>query len=131
MKKNSANKKKNVAPTIFAAAVTVLILLIGFFGLCIPLNPKSQALWLLVIIVSAAFCVLRRLALGHSDFGYIVFKKDVGPKGRKKQVKKLSFNAKPYMVPIALLALFILIQIFGSTFFNAQKYAAILWDCLA
>lgn len=126
MKKNSANKKKNVAPTIFAAAVTVLILLIGFFGLCIPLNPKSQDLWLLVIIVSAAFCVLRRLALGHSDFGYIVFKKDVGPKGRKKQVKKLSFNAKPYIVPIALLALFILIQIFGSTFFNAQKYAAIL-----
>lgn len=125
MKKKNVNKK-NIAPTIFAAVVAVLILLIGFFGLCIPLNPKSQTLWLLVIVSSAAFCALRRLALGHSDIGYIVFKKDIGPKGRKKQVKKLSFNAKPYIVPLALLALFILIQFFGSTFFNAQKYAAVL-----
>lgn len=113
---------------IFAAVLAGIVLFVGFCGFCVPLNIKSSSLWLLIILAVAVFTVSRRLLLGFNDFRLEKF--DVKPqkdnKNRKKTYKKATFPLKHYILPIILLAVFLIIEITGSEAFNATKYASIL-----
>ncbi|MCF0136892.1 MAG: hypothetical protein HUJ66_00845 [Oscillospiraceae bacterium] len=64
---------------------------------------------------------------GIRDFS--VYKSITRKDGKQKVTKssvKFSHNFKPYILPIGIFCLFILISIFGSIPFNATRYASIL-----
>ncbi len=119
---------KKIKPrAIIVGAVSALaILFIGFFGLCVPLNVKSGGMWALLIFTSFAAVLAGRASCGIKDFGFVTYSKSTGSKGRSKKVSKFNFNFKPYIIPTVFLCVIILIAVFGSTLFNAEKYSEIL-----
>ncbi len=119
---------KKIKPrAIIVGAISALaILFIGFFGLCIPLNVKSGGMWALLIFTSFAAVLAGRASCGIKDFGFVTYSKSTGSKGRSKKVSKFNFNVKPYIIPTVFLCVIVLIAVFGSTLFNAEKYSEIL-----
>lgn len=119
---------KKIKPrAIIVGAISVLaILFIGFFGLCVPLNVKSGRMWALLIFTSFAAVLAGRALCGIKDFGFVTYTKSTGSKGRNKKVTKFNFNFKPYIIPAVFLCIIVLIIVFGSTLFNAEKYSEIL-----
>lgn len=119
-------KKIKPRAIVVGAISALIILFIGFFGFCIPLNVKSGGMWALFIFTAFAAVLLGRLLYGIKDFGYVTYTKSTGSKGRNKKVNKFNMNFKPYIVSLASLCIIILIAIGGSTLFNAEKYSKIL-----
>ena len=119
---------KKIKPrAIIVGAISALaILFIGFFGLCVPLNVKSGGMWALLIFTSFAAVLAGRASCGIKDFGFVTYSKSTGSKGRNKKVTKFNFNFKPYIIPTVFLCVIVLIAVFGSTLFNAEKYSEIL-----
>ncbi len=119
---------KKIKPrAIIVGAISVpTILFIGFFGLCVPLNVKSGRMWALLIFTSFAAVLAGRALCGIKDFGFVTYTKSTGSKGRNKKVTKFNFNFKPYIIPAVFLCIIVLITVFGSTLFNAEKYSEIL-----
>lgn len=104
----------------------LIILLIGFLGLTIPINIHSAGFWILIAISVFLATLIGRLTLGIKDFGTVKVSKRTGSKGRKKTHTEFRFSLKPYIAPIAIIALILVFSIFGSQLFNATNYAKIL-----
>jgi len=118
--------KKKVSSIIFGTLSAILALFIGFFVLCFPINIKDERFWILAIIASFLFIFVTRITSGHKDFGKVIVSKRAGSKGRTKKAVKYNFTIKPYLIPLCILLLMIVIEIIGSPLFNATKYSSIL-----
>lgn len=119
-------KKKKITATVIGLLAALLLLLFGFFVLCMPINLHDEGIWLLAAAASFIFVLIRRLILGLKDFGRVTVVKKTGSKGRVKKSTEFRFSLKPYIVPIAFVCLLLIAEAIGSTFFNAEKYASIL-----
>ncbi len=117
---------KKIVPYIVGAICALLILFIGFWGLCIPINLHSYALWILFSLALLVTIFVTRLTMGKKDFGWETISKKNGSKGRTKKFTKFNFRIKYYIAPLALLLITALIGIVGSTVFNATSYSEIL-----
>lgn len=122
-KNNNKREKMELHPIANGLALLVTLggLALSFYLLSIPFNLKSKLLWISVIFWITVFFVLRRLFLGFSDLAFVTVKK-----GKNNIKRKLRFRPLPYVIPIALIAVYAVISISGSTMFNAEKYASIL-----
>lgn len=118
-------KRIRIWPLVAAALSCSVVLLIGTFGLCIPLNFRSNFFWWLLIAAFAVFLVVRRIALGFRDFGRQIITKRT-KKGKRYEYRKFNVNFKPYLVLVGVICLYFLLSVFGSSVFNASKYSSIL-----
>ncbi len=119
-------KKINVIPYVVGAVVAIAFLGISFYLFCPAINIKNIGLWLLIDVAIFLFVLTERLAKGYKDFGKVTVSTKKGSKGRVKKQTKFNFSIKPYIVPIIFTVLIVLINIFGSTLFNAVTYSEIL-----
>lgn len=119
-------KKIKLSGIITGIITAIIVLFIGLFVMCIPINIKSEGMWVLIIITLALSTFFARIVSGIKDFGNVVTTKRTGSKGRTKKMSKFTFNVKPYIAPIVVLVLLIGISIAGSPLFNATSYSQIL-----
>lgn len=112
--------------SVIGAFVGIVILAIGLLGLCISVNLQDAAFWVLIAVALFLSVFVGRMANGIKDFGLITVSKRTGSKGRKKNYSKFNFELKPYIAPIVIICLVLILHIFGSPLFNSAKYAAIL-----
>ena len=111
---------------ILGIFVGLFTLIFGFLGLCITINIHSTAFWILIAFALLFSTFIGRLAYGLKDFGWVNVSKRSGSKGRKKNYSKFNFSVKPYIIPLTIIVLIIVIQFFSSPIFNSGKYASIL-----
>lgn len=119
-------KKVQLFPYVIGAIAALLC-----FGLCLYLffpafNIHNLELWIIINISLFIFVIVERCAKGCKDFGFFKVKEETGSKGKKKKVTTLKFNYKPYIAPLALTAIIIILSVIGSTMFNATAYSEIL-----
>lgn len=119
-------KKIKLFPYITGAIVALLCFGLCLYLFCPALNVHNIGLWIIVDISILIFVIVERLSKGRKDIGWVTEKKKTGTKGKKKNVTGLRFNFKPYIVPLALTALIIILSVIGSTIFNATAYSEIL-----
>ena len=123
-------KNSKVLPIVFGGIAAVLVLFIGFFGLTIAINIKSQALWRLIILAILSFFLVFRIAGGHRDFVRKASKRRKKPQGFLSKADdffdRVSINFKPYMAVVILIALLVVVKVSGSKALNAKKYASVL-----
>lgn len=119
------NKNKVIAVIIgiFTAAI---VLLIGLLGFCASINIHDEGFWLLIAVTLFASIFISRLAYGIKDFGKTTVSVRTGSKGRTKKTSSFNFNFKPYLIPLAVLLLLVVISFIGSPIFNAKSYSSIL-----
>lgn len=117
------NKIWSIAVGIITAGV---ILFVGLFGLCISINIHDEMFWILIAVTTFVSVLLARLTLGIKDFGKVTVTKRTGSKGRHKEYSKFQLSFKPYIVPIAIIGVMILVAVTGSELFNSTRYAQIL-----
>lgn len=118
-------KRIRIWPLVAGALSCSVVLLIGTFGLCIPLNLRSKFFWWLLIAAFAVFLVVRRIALGFRDFGRQTVTKRT-KKGKRYKYRRFNVNFKPYLVLVGVICLYFLLSVSGSSVFNASKYSSIL-----
>ncbi len=119
-------KKFKPVPYIIGAVVAIIVFSLGFYIFCPSINVKNPGLWFLVNVTVFAFVFVVRAAKGCTDFGYTTVSVRTGSKGRSKKKAKFNFNIKPYIAPLAMLAVICAITLLSSAFFNAVKYSDIL-----
>lgn len=119
-------KTNKTVPIVIGISTALILLFIGFFICNIPINVHSELFWILIIIAVFACIIISRLLMGKKDFGFVETSRRTGSKGRNKKFTKFNFNVKPYLVPIILTLILLIVGISGSTLFNATKYASIL-----
>lgn len=117
------NKIWSIAVGIITAGV---ILFVGLFGLCISINIHDEMFWILIAVTTFVSVLLARLTLGIKDFGKVTVTKRTGSKGRHKEYSKFQLSLKPYIIPIAIIGVMILVAVTGSELFNSTRYAQIL-----
>lgn len=117
------NKIWSIAVGIITAGV---ILFVGLFGLCISINIHDEMFWILIAVTAFISVLLARLTLGIKDFGKVTVTKRTGSKGRHKEYSKFQLSFKPYIIPIAIIGVMILVAVTGSELFNSTRYAQIL-----
>lgn len=117
------NKIWSIAVGIITAGV---ILFVGLFGLCISINIHDEMFWILIAVTAFVSVLLARLTLGIKDFGKVTVTKRTGSKGRHKEYSKFQLSFKPYIIPIAIIGVMILVAVTGSELFNSTRYAQIL-----
>lgn len=117
------NKIWSIAVGIITAGV---ILFVGLFGLCISINIHDEMFWILIAVTTFVSVLFARLTLGIKDFGKVTVTKRTGSKGRHKEYSKFQLSFKPYIVPIAIIGVMILVAVTGSELFNSTRYAQIL-----
>lgn len=117
------NKIWSIAVGIITAGV---ILFVGLFGLCISINIHDEMFWILIAVTTFVSVLLARLTLGIKDFGKVTVTKRTGSKGRHKEYSKFQLSFKPYIAPIAIIGVMILVAVTGSELFNSTRYAQIL-----
>lgn len=118
--------KKNLSAIILGGISAIIVLFIGLFILCVPINIKDERFWILAAVTSFLFIFVLRITQGHRDFGKVIVHKRTGSKGRTKKRIKYNLTLKPYLLPLCILLFMIIIEIIGSPLFNAEKYASIL-----
>lgn len=119
-------KKIKIGSVILGVITAAIIMTIGLIGFCVSINVHEVGFWILIVIALFVAIALARISSGIKDFGNVIITKRTGSKGRKKSFTKFNFNIVPYLVPVAILVLVILIGIAGSTIFNSEKYSSIL-----
>ncbi len=117
------NKIWSIAVGIITAGV---ILFVGLLGLCISINIHDEMFWILIAVTAFVSVLLARLTLGIKDFGKVTVTKRTGSKGRHKEYSKFQLSFKPYIIPIAIIGVMILVAVTGSELFNSTRYAQIL-----
>ena len=119
-------KKKKIGPIIIGIFTAVIVLLIGLLGFCTSINIHDEGFWILIAFTSLVSIFVSRLACGLKDFGKVIVHVRTGSKGRNKKITKFNLNFKPYIIPLGILLLMIIIMFIGSTLFNATAYSSIL-----
>ena len=118
--------KKKIVSTAIGLITAAVLLFLGLFGFCIPINLHSVGFWILIIITAFTSIFIARTSYGKTDFGKIVISKRTGSKGRSKKYTKFNINLIPYIAPIIIIAILAIAGIFGSELINANRYAQIL-----
>ena len=117
----------NRISSIISGVLTgLIILVIGFLGLCISINIHDTAFWILIAVAVFMSIFVGRLAFGIKDFGKVTVSKRSGSKGRKKSHTEFKLSLKPYIVPMVIIVLVAVLHFIGSPLFNSTKYAAVL-----
>lgn len=106
---------------ILGAVAALIVLAIGFFGICVPLNIHTPGLWVLAAFASLAFLCVEKLVRVGADLQWNATAKVIVIGGGKN-----AGSAVGFIVPAAILIIAALGGIFGGTMFNAGKYADIL-----
>lgn len=121
MRKNTSIEK--TAAISIGALVGIITLVIGFLGKCIAINIHVPAFWLLLALALLLSTFTGRLIYGKRDFiqGLVVRKKRKG-KGRIQ----LNSALKPYIAPVAIAVLVLVVYFIGSPLFFSTRYASIL-----
>lgn len=132
---NKANKKKknNIQKPDGLSAVVSTVVFFVLFGISIymfslALNVKEMYLWIIALIDAAIASSVYFGMTGLSFFAKSIY--FVQSANDKKSVQKTKYKLNlPWYVfaaPVIILAFIILINVVGSTVFNAKKYANIL-----
>ncbi len=119
-------KKSAVVSIVIGLITGVVVLLAGLFVLSTAINIHNPILWVITVVALTAGIFIGRVVKGNKDFGWVTKSKKTGSKGRTKQFHKFNFSILPYLAPIGLVVVLIVAGIFGSTMFNATRYAEIL-----
>lgn len=116
-------KKDKVLPWVFGGIAAIVVFALGLFLFCPAINLQDIGFWILVDLTVFVFVLVSTIAQGAK-----VFKGSVeiinGNVRFKHSNAKVSFM--PFIAPIVITALMIVIGIFGSAMFNASAYANIL-----
>lgn len=112
-------RRKSVLAGGIGAAV---VLFIAFFFLLVPLNPRSVAFWLTLIIASFAFAALKSLVISSDCQGYEQEMADKVNSWREICDKQLRF----FLLPIGLAVFTALAGLSGIPAFHASRYASLL-----
>lgn len=119
-------KSNKITAVIVGILTALLVLFVGLFCFCIPINIKEEFFWVLIAVTVFLSVFTGRLTYGIKDFGKVTVTTRTGSKGRKKKTEHFNLSLKPYIAPIVIIVLLIFIGIIGSTVFNAEKYASVL-----
>lgn len=114
-------KKLKAFPYIVGAVAALIVMALGMYIFCPAINIKSLGFWILINVALLAFVIAERLAKGCKDFGF-----STTSKGKRQKSIRFNFSIKHYLVPLLFTVTIILINIIGSTFFNAVSYSEIL-----
>jgi hypothetical protein len=116
-------KKEKVMPYVFGGIAAVIVFALGLFLFCPAINLQDIGFWILVDLTVLVFVIVSTVAKGAKLFKGSV--EVINGNVRFKHVNtKISF--KPFIAPIVITALMILIGSFGSAMFNASAYSKIL-----
>lgn len=110
-------------PYVLGAAGSLIVLLVGFLGFCIPINIHSPGLWILAAAASFVFVCITKLLKLRDGFEWQLSSNVFLFRDR---VSQTSGSVIGFIVPAALLVIAALGGIFSGTLFNAGKYADIL-----
>ena len=117
---------KKVWPYAIGSITTLLFWSLCYYLFCPALNLRNAGLWAIIILGTFIFAAVTRLAMGFKDIYYYTYKNPKGSKKKKKYSKEYHFEIKPYILPIVLLSVFVLVVISGTTMFNATLYSEII-----
>ena len=99
--------------SIIGCLATVVYLFISFFFLLIPINLKAGDFWVTLIIASLLYAVGNMV---DRAFGFL--SRSSNPRGNKFPI--------PFLVPIFLFIVMMILIIAGAKLFHAKSYASIL-----
>ena len=99
--------------SIIGCLATVIYLFISFFFLLIPVNIKAGDFWVTLIIASLLYAVGNMV---DRAFGFL--SRSSSPRGNKFPI--------PFLVPIFLFIVMMILIIAGAKLFHAKSYASIL-----
>lgn len=116
-------KKEKVMPYVFGGIAAVIVFALGLFLFCPAFNLQDIGFWILVDFTVFVFVIVSTISQGAKLFKGSV--EVINGNVRFRHVNsKISF--KPFIAPIVITALMIVIGFFGSALFNASAYSKIL-----
>ena len=118
-------KKVNYWSYAAGAVLALLFLGLSFYLICPAINVHNPGLWILIDIAVIICIITARLIDGFSDISWSTVKKPKQGKKREKTSKVFHFNIKPYIIPIILTSLIIIVVLSGTPLFNATAYSKI------
>lgn len=118
--------KKKVSVVISGIVIAIIVLLIGLLGFCVSINIHNEGFWLLIAVTLFLSIFGSRMIWGIKDFGKVTVSVRAGSKGRTKKTTNFKLNFKPYIIPLCVFLLMIVIAFIGSPLFNATSYSSIL-----
>lgn len=122
-------KNKKAYPYCIGAVAALLVIALGLFCFCIAINVENPAFWILVIFSLFVFASVTQKTKSSAN-GNDTFKdlnkifKNGSPNTFKRFIKAV--DGSLFFIPMIALGLFLVINLFGSTFFNAASYSEIL-----
>ena len=111
-------KKSKAFPHVIGVIVALVVLAIICYFSCPAINIHNPGLWMLAALGIFIYLVVSRA--GNSQ--------PVTVTGKNGQTINVPFhiNGKPFLIPLGILVLVMLISLFSGKLFHAKAYAAIL-----
>lgn len=117
------------AKAVLTGAVgAAAVLFIGFYFLLVPLNIHAEGLWVSAVLASAAFAVFYNIAFTvgcTTGFNGAPYKEEY-QKWQILSSEKSQKGRKLFLIPVFILAAFVVIGITGAKIFHASSYASII-----
>jgi len=114
-------KKSKVFPIVIAAVAALVFLALAMYIFCPAINVKNIGFWIIINLALLIFLITLRWVRGCRDFRFITVSK-----GRRQKDFKLNFSIKPYVLPLALAVVIVVVKFLSGTPFNAVAYSEIL-----
>ena len=112
-------KNSKISHYVIGAVLALVFLVFSFYLFCPAINVQSLGLWVLIDIAIFIFVFAAQVAKNIDNFS-------TESTSKKRRIKKYSFSAKYFIVPIIFTILLVIIGIPGSTIFNATSYSEIM-----